>query len=105
VGSWDVGATIRFFDTNKDGMIGEIAENNGVDFISIRMLGYITKGVDDTTSEEILTWAPSYENYTYRSTTTGTQLIVDVEVSNEWIDFMNKTYPLALQRLKEICER
>jgi uncharacterized protein YndB with AHSA1/START domain len=52
-GSWGQGAKIRFLAPSGDGMVSEIAENRTNEFISIRHLGYIAQGVEDTTSESI----------------------------------------------------
>lgn len=104
-GSWDEGAEIRFLDPNRDGMVSEIAENNGVDFISIRHLGYIKNGVDDTTSDEIRAWAPAYENYTFTASEGGTLLRIACDVTDDFVAYMNDTYPKALALLKELCEK
>ena len=49
-------------------MVSEIAENKPNEFISIRHLGYIANGIEDTQSEAIRAWAPAYENYTFVAT-------------------------------------
>ncbi|NJK71643.1 MAG: hypothetical protein HC932_05395 [Thermales bacterium] len=42
-------------------MTSEIAENKQYEFVSIRHLGYVLNGVEDTTSPEITALMPSYE--------------------------------------------
>jgi hypothetical protein len=63
-GSWAQGERIRFLAPSGDGMVAEIAEHRPNEFISIRHLGMISDGVEDTESEEVRAWAPAYENYT-----------------------------------------
>ncbi len=52
-GSWEQGSKIQFLSPSGDGMVAEIAENRENEFISIRHLGFIANGVEDTTSEAV----------------------------------------------------
>lgn len=103
-GSWEPGAKILFLGPNGDGMVSEIAEIRADEFISIRHLGFITNGIEDTTSEEIRAWAPAYENYTFLSSEEGTSMVIDQDVSIEWEDYISQAWPKALEILKNLCE-
>lgn len=58
-GSWDAGSRILFLSPGGDGMVAEIAENRKNEFISIRHVGFISNGTEDTTSESIRSWTPA----------------------------------------------
>lgn len=103
-GSWDAGTTIRFCAPNGDGMLAEIAEHRPAEFVSIHHLGMINNGVEDTTSEAARALTPCFENYTFTDDAGGTHLRVDVDVFGTYEDWMNQTWPQALQALKNICE-
>jgi hypothetical protein len=104
-GSWDQGAAIRFLSPSGDGMVSEIAENRAHEFISIRHLGYIHQGVDDTTSAAITAWAPAYENYSFSALPNGgTRLVIDQDVALEYENYMTDAWPKALALLKQLCE-
>lgn len=103
-GSWEQGAGIRFLSPTGDGMIAEIAESRENEFISIRHVGFITNGVEDTTSEAVKAWAPAYENYTFRTVPEGTEMVVDQDVAAEWEEYISKAWPNALALLKELSE-
>lgn len=103
-GAWSEGAKIRFLDPNGNGMTAEIAESRAPEWLSIRHLGEIREGVDDTTSATVLAWAPAYETYRLGETPEGTELQVRVEVTPESEPFMARTFPEALRRLKTLCE-
>ncbi len=103
-GSWAQGEKIQFLAPNGDGMTAVIAENRLHEYISIRQLGEISAGVEDVTSEKVRAWAPAYENYSFSDVPGGTELKVDVEVTPEFEDYMLKTYPRALDKLKMLCE-
>jgi len=103
-GSWESGAKIMFLAPSGDGMVSEIAESRINEFISIRHLGFIANGIQDTTSEAIRAWAPAYENYTFLTTMEGTSMVVDQDVSVEWEEYITQSWPKALEILKELCE-
>ncbi|MGZ5374784.1 MAG: SRPBCC family protein [Aeromicrobium sp.] len=102
-GSWQEGQRIRFLTPSGHGVISEIAENRPDEFISIRHLGYIANGVEDTSSEAIRAWAPAYENFTFTATPQGTKLTVDQDMTDEF-EGMVETWPQALEKLKTLCE-
>lgn len=105
VGSWEQGETIRFMSPDGGGMVSEIAENRLHEFISIRHLGYIQNGVDDTESPAVKSWAPAYENYQLIEEAGVTVIKVEVQVTEEYIEYMERTFPKALEKLKELSEQ
>ncbi len=103
-GSWAPGACIRFLAPSGDGMVAEIAENRRHAFVSIRHLGLIANGIEDTTSEAVKAWAPTCENYRFTPEAGGTRLEIEQDIPAEWAAMMNETWPQALARLKALCE-
>lgn len=103
-GAWRQGEKIKFLGPSGGGMLSEIAELRTNEFISIRHLGFLFDGVEDTESEAVRAWAPAYENYTFTATPAGTRLEVDQEVSAEWEEHIAEAWPRALARLKALCE-
>ncbi len=109
-GSWEEGSKILFLGPNPDGngeggMVGRIAENRTHEFVSIQYLGMVSNGVEDTTSEEAIKWAPAYENYTFIDTDGGTEVSVDMEVIDEFKAMFEEMWPKGLQALKELAEK
>jgi len=104
-GSWDEGSKILFLGPGGDGMTAEIAQNRPYEFVSIRHLGEIRNGVEDTSSEKVMAWAPAYENYSFAETPGGSAVTVSVEIAPEYEQYMLDTYPKALGVLKELCEQ
>ncbi|WP_295641136.1 SRPBCC domain-containing protein [uncultured Methylibium sp.] len=103
-GSWEQGSRIRFLAPSGDGMVAEIAESRKNEFLSIRHLGFIANGVEDTTSEAVRAWAPAYENYTFLAVADGTRMLVDQDVAAEWDEYLNQAWPKALELLKGLSE-
>ncbi|MFG5409068.1 SRPBCC domain-containing protein [Piscinibacter sakaiensis] len=104
VGSWDEGARIRFLGPSGDGMSAEIAEHRPQALVSIRHLGVITGGVEDTTSDSVRAWAPAYETYRLTEVPGGCLLSVSVDTAPQWEAHMQETFPKALALLKGRCE-
>ncbi|MFA7286574.1 MAG: SRPBCC domain-containing protein [Patescibacteria group bacterium] len=109
-GSWEKGSKILFLGAGGSGMVSEIAENIPHKFISIKHLGQMKDGIEDTTSDEVKKWTPAFENYTFTDNGTETLLAVDMEMEStpesvELKEQFEGMWPNALLKLKEICER
>jgi uncharacterized protein YndB with AHSA1/START domain len=104
-GSWNTGDRIRFLGPSGDGgMSSVIAESRHPEFISIKHLGIIKDGVEDTTSEAATAWAPSFENYAFAETNGATEVTVELQMPADFEAFMDEAWPKALAKLKSICE-
>lgn len=107
-GSWDKGAKILFIGTaegeKREGMISEIAENTPNEFVSIRHYGVLDGDDEITEGPKVDEWANSFENYRFVEKDGVTTVLVDVDTNEKYLDFFDKTWPKALNKLKEICE-
>lgn len=104
VTDWKKGSKVLFLDGRGHGMVSVIAENKPNEYMSIKHLGDVTGGVEDTESEKVKEWAGSTENYTLKAVGVATELTVDIGIPPEFIDYFTDTFPKALARLKEIAE-
>ncbi|MBL7914340.1 MAG: SRPBCC domain-containing protein [Bacteroidia bacterium] len=108
-GKWDKGSKIYFLgfgeDGKKGGMVSEIAENIPAKHVSIRHYGILNGDQEITEGPEVEKWAGGHENYTFEEKNGITTVTVHVDVIDEYLDFFNNTYPKALEKLKEICEK
>jgi uncharacterized protein YndB with AHSA1/START domain len=104
-GSWEPGSRIRFVSGSGDGMVSEIAEASPNQFMSIRHIGMIMNGVEDTTSDAVRPWAGAMENYTFTAVPEGTRLDIELDVTPEYQQMMNDMWPKALAKLKELAEK
>ncbi|ULH29688.1 hypothetical protein FH581_007500 [Leptospira weilii] len=108
-GSWEKGSIIRFVGAddngNLQGMYSRIKENIEHKFISIEHLGMIVNGVVDTESEEVKKWTPAFENYTFKEQDAGkTELMVEMQIVEEYKAMFEDMWPKALKALKDLCE-
>jgi uncharacterized protein YndB with AHSA1/START domain len=107
-GTWEKGSKMYFIgvDENgeKGGMVSEIMENIPNQFISIRHYGLMKGGIETTEGPEVEQWANGKEDYSFQSINGLTSVQVSLDTAEAFSDYMNETYPLALQKLKEHCE-
>ncbi len=117
-GSWDKGNKILFIGVDekgeKGGMVSRIAENIANRFVSIQHYGLLKADKEITDGPEVEKWANGFENYTFEENNSqsddavgqGTATVtVDVDSPEDFESFMIQTYPKALDKLKEICEK
>jgi hypothetical protein len=107
-GSWEKGSKILFIGVDekgeKAGMVSEISDNIPNEFVSIRHYGLLQGGVEITEGPEVEKWANGSENYSYTVSNGMTTVTVNIDTTDEFLNYMNETYPKALGKLKELCE-
>ena len=108
-GSWEKGTKILFIgvDENgeKGGMVSRIVDNIPNRFVSIQHYGLYKADKEITEGPDVEKWANGLENYSFEENNGSTTLTVDLDVNDDFLDYMNETYPQALDKLKELCEK
>ena len=103
-GDWKEGSTVRFLTPEGNGMVSVIEANRRHEFLSIKHLGCVNKGIDDMESHEANAWAPAFENYTLNEISGGTELVIDMDVAPGYETFFEETWPKAIGRIKELAQ-
>lgn len=108
-GSWNKGSKMLFIGTDekgeRGGIVSEIADNIPNRFVSIRHYGLVQGNVEITEGPDVEKWANGFENYTFEEANGITKVTVDLDTTEDFVDYMNEKYPKALEKLKEICEK
>ncbi len=108
-GSWDKNAKILFIAPDDkgelQGMVSRIDENIPNKFISIEHLGMLKDGREILDGPEVDNWKGAHENYTFEKDNGHTRVQVDMDSEFDMENYMLETWPKALNKLKEICER
>ena len=105
---WEKGSKVLFLDGKNSGMVSVIVENIPNEFMSIKHLGIVSKGVEDMDSTESKEWAGAMENYRLKTVDGKTELRIDMggaNISSEFLDYFKKVWPKALEKLKELAEK
>ena len=105
-GDWDQGSEIRFLGPDGDGsvagMIATVEENRPNELISLRYIGQVVNGEDDTTSEEAKAFMGSHEKYAFSESEGATTVDVELDSEDEFVAMFDEAWPLALEKLKHI---
>jgi hypothetical protein len=110
VGDWSKGSKILFLGPDPNtgklgGMVSRIAENRLHEYISIEHLGMVQDGIEDTTSEAVKAWSGAQENYTFKERNGNTEVLVDIDTTEDWKEMFEGAWPKALNKLKELAEK
>lgn len=104
-GGWNEGDEIRFLGPNDDGtasgLLGSIIENRTHEFLLIRYLGDIQKGVENRKGPAV----GLHESYSFSETDGVTTLVVELEVPDEWADDMRDMWSEAIVTIKRLAEQ
>jgi len=107
-GNWEKGSKMLFIGVDekgeKGGIVSKISENIPNQFVSIQHYGLLNGGNEITEGAEVEKWANGFENYSFEENNEETTVKVEIDATEEFINFMNETYPKALNKLKEQCE-
>lgn len=100
--NWKEGSKVKFLDGKGSGMYSTIVKNTPNEFMSFRHEGEIINGNETPKAE----WNGAMENYILKDNGAGkTKLIVDLNSAAEFGDYMNETFPKALEKVKALAEK
>ena len=103
--NWKEGSKVLFLAPGGNGMVSTVAKNKKNEFMSFKHLGEVKNGVEDTESEKVKSWAGAMENYRLTDENGKTKLEVDMDSTDEFRDYFEKTWPVALEKVKELAEK
>src|SRR6187551_2216065 len=90
-GSWEKGNKILFVGVDekgeKGGMVSKIAENIVNRFVSIQHYGLLQGGTEITEGPEVEKWANGFENYTFEESNGTTNITVDLDITEDFVDY------------------
>ena len=108
-GNWEEGTKMLFIgvDENGDkgGMVSKIIKNKPNQYVTIQHYGLVQGDKEIMEGSEVEKWANGLENYTFEENDGSTTVTVDIDMTEDFVEYMNENYPKALDKLKEICEK
>lgn len=109
-GDWSEGSKMRFIGAdengeNEGGMVSRIAKNVPYEYLSIEHVAILDNGAEDSTSEKAKSWVPSFENYTLTEKDGGTEVSVEQDLDEQYIQMFGEMWEKALQKVKELSEK
>lgn len=108
-GSWEKGSKMLFLGADQDGkmggMVSRIKDYIPNKYVSIEHLGMVQNGEEIMTGPEVESWSGAMENYTFLEANGKTLLSIDTDSTHEFKAYFLETWPKALEKLKELCEK
>lgn len=104
VTDWKEGSKVLFLDGQGSGMVSRIETNKPNEFMSFKHLGIVKEGKEDTESEDVKGWAGAFENYTLNEVGGKTELLVELDMSEEHKEMFTVIFPKALEQVKILSE-
>lgn len=102
---WREGSKVLFLDGKGSGMYSKIAKKVPNEFMSFEHLGVVKDGKELPQDEESEKWSGASEEYRLKETNGSTELIVEMDVTDDFEDYFKQTFPKALEKVKELSER
>lgn len=103
-GNWNEGSRIFFLSPEGEGMASRIKKHIPNEIITIEHLGMVNNGVEDYESETGKQWKGAEETYMISEENGKSLLRVETDTTSEHADFFTKTWPKALEKVKELAE-
>ncbi|MGY5847150.1 SRPBCC domain-containing protein [Salegentibacter sp. HM20] len=103
--TWNEGDKIYFLNSDGEGMVARIEKRKDPEIMNFKHIGMIDKtGKEDLESEKVQAWAGARENYQLKEEGGKTLLTVFMDIDGEYKDYFLKTWPKALEKLKQLSE-
>ncbi|MEO6000271.1 MAG: SRPBCC domain-containing protein [Chitinophagaceae bacterium] len=102
---WKKGSKVLFLNVNNEGMVSTVAENIPNEYMSFEHVGTVKDGIEDLDSPQTKEWAGAKENYTLKPVDDKTELVVDMDMTDEYKDYFMEAWPKALDKVKELAEK
>ncbi|UII32743.1 SRPBCC domain-containing protein [Fulvivirga ulvae] len=97
---WKEGSKVLFVSPEGEGMVSSIVSKKTNEHMVFRHLGTISKGVEDLDNE----WTGAMESYKLEANG-ATTLTVEMDSTEEYLEYFKKAWPKALDSIKELAEK
>jgi len=104
VSDWKEGSKIQFLSSDGSGMFSEIAKKRPPELMSFKHLGVVKNGEEQHIDQETQDWSGANENYLLKENGGKTELLVEMDVTDEFQKYFEETFPKALEKIKELSE-
>ena len=97
---WQEGSEIIFHNGKGNGMYSIIEKMKEPSIMTFKHLGEIK----NNERQKEGSWSGAKESYILSEEGDKTQLIIEMDMDEEWKDYFLKTWPVALEKIKTIAE-
>lgn len=97
---------IHFLSTDRTGMYSDVVFFKENELVVFKHIGEISNFQEQELNESSKHWTGCFEIYRLMEiNATMTELEVEIDVTNDHIEYMKKKFPLGLEKVKELSEQ
>jgi uncharacterized protein YndB with AHSA1/START domain len=104
VTDWKKGSKAFFTDGSNSGMVSRISESIPNEYLEITHEGMLVDGKEDYSPAATQGWAGAKETYTLKDNNGQTELLIQTDITDEYLDMFNTAWPKALDAVKQLSE-
>lgn len=104
VSDWNEGSKILFLDGKGSGMYSTIAKKIPNEFMSFKHIGEVKDNIELPVDEQTQSWSGSMEDYILKEKDGSTELTIEMDVVESFMDYLKKTFPVAIDNIKNLAE-
>lgn len=97
------GGKVHFLGPDQNGIYSIIEKHVPAKTIQFKHLGTVVDAKEQTPDEESKKWSGATESYSISEENNSCILSVEIDVMDEHLEFMQNTFPLALEKIKKAC--
>lgn len=101
--NWEQGSTVMFLAPDKSGIYSLIETHIANKIMSFKHVGLVVNGEQQPIDEETKKWTGATETYSLIDGKDVVTLNVQIDVLDEHLDYMQSTFPKALEKIKSNC--
>jgi len=101
--NWKEGSQVQFLAPDKSGIYSIIEKHIPAKIIQFRHIGTVVEGKEQPIDDETKKWSGTTEIYRLTEGKDSHTLQVEIDVMDEHLEFMTKTFPKALDKVKNKC--
>lgn len=103
--NWKEGSKVQFLSPDKSGIYSIIEKHIPNEIIIFKHIGIVKDGEELPIDAETKKWSGTAEVYTLIEGINNNTLTIEIDVLEEHLNFMKKTFPKALDKIKNNCTR
>lgn len=102
---WTEGSKVQFLGPDQNGIYSVIEKYIPNNIIQFKHMGSVLQGEEQPIDDETRLWSGATETYRLEEGSDKYKLSIDIDVMDEHLEFMNNTFPKALEKIKNNCEQ
>lgn len=103
--NWEEGGKVHFLSPSGAGMYSVISKNEENSKMYFTHIGEIVNFEEQSIDEKTAGWSGACENYSLFENNGVTRLVVEIDLTDESLDYFEKAFPKGLELVKLIAEK